>query len=171
VPAVAAAGDGYAACRFRCACHVGSHPSRSIRIKHIAKALAATLALGSTFALAQTYPAPRPVVPTDNAAAPADSDASGYWSQHAKGGYMTREDTINYRNGNMQGASNAGGPAVDYSQIDTNHDGRTSQSEWMAWQRGARSGSMDSGSGTSSGSPRGSDQGAAGRNNNNNTGR
>jgi len=109
-------------------------------------------------------------VPTDNAAAPADSDASGYWSQHAKGGYMTREDTINYRNGNMQGAGNAGGPAVDYSQIDTDHDGRTSQSEWMAWQRGAR-GSMDAGSGTSSGSPRGSDQGAAGRNNNNNTGR
>jgi Ca2+-binding EF-hand superfamily protein len=70
---------------------------------------------------------PEPILAGDSVIpnyAAADS-ADAYWSTHARNGYLTREQTMQYG-------------VRDFARIDGDNDGRVSQPEWNAWH-GARS--------------------------------
>jgi hypothetical protein len=55
--------------------------------------------------------------------------AKEFWSQHAKGGYMSKEDAMQFKG--------ADGKSVDMQKLDADSDGRISEREWTTYQQTA----------------------------------
>jgi hypothetical protein len=105
---------------------------RSVDMRKIAVAIA--LAMGTTLALAAddtkkvepkaTGDKAVTGSPTPQQGQPAGSDTAGaFWTEHARDGYMTKEQAMKYKG--------ADGKAMDFKKLDADNDGRVSQSEWQ----------------------------------------
>lgn len=51
-----------------------------------------------------------------------DDTAGAFWTEHARGGYMTKEQATGYKS--------TDGKSMDWTKLDANGDGRVSQEEW-----------------------------------------
>lgn len=56
-------------------------------------------------------------------------DPVAYWDDNAKGGFLEKGDALGFQA--------KGGKPVVWSELDTDADGRVSQSEWTAYHSGA----------------------------------
>ena len=105
-------------------------------------AVAVALALGTTMAIAaddagKTTPkatGDKPVTssPTPQQGQPAgssvgDATAGAFWTEHARGGYMTKEQAMKYKGKD--------GKTVDFKKMDTDSDNRVSQAEWQSYHQ------------------------------------
>lgn len=57
-----------------------------------------------------------------------NQQAGSYWTRNAKDGYMSRESSMNYKGSD--------GRSMEFSQADTDRDGRISEREWRAYHAG-----------------------------------
>lgn len=106
-------------------------------MKKIAAAIA--LALGTTLAFAgddakkaqpsatgdkatTTSPTPQRGQPAGSSV--GDDTAGAFWTEHARGGYMTKEQAMKYKGPD--------GKPMDFKKMDADGDGRVSQSEWQS---------------------------------------
>jgi hypothetical protein len=85
-------------------------------------AITAALALATSFAVAQD----KKDQVSNRSAAPHNETMPGtagdYWGKHAKDGYITRDQALNYKP--------ADGKAMDWKRMDADSDGKVSQMEW-----------------------------------------
>jgi hypothetical protein len=109
-------------------------------------ALAVALALGSTLAMAAgdkdkagtstgssatgagtSAGSPPETVgtPVGTGGAASGMTPEAFWSKHAKEGSLSREDAMKYKTPE--------GKSVEFDRLDTNKDGKVSQSEWNAY--------------------------------------
>lgn len=58
-----------------------------------------------------------------------DDNAAAFWTEHARGGYMTKEQAMRYKS--KEGA------AMDWTKLDSDGDGRISQTEWSTYHGAA----------------------------------
>jgi hypothetical protein len=99
-------------------------------------AVAVALALGTTMAIAADDKATpkatgdKPVTssPTPQQGQPAgssvgDANAGAFWTEHARGGYMTKDQAMKYKDKQ--------GKTVDFKKMDADADNRVSQTEWQ----------------------------------------
>jgi len=104
-------------------------------MKKIAAAIA--LALGTTLAFAgddakkaqpsatgdkatTTSPTPQRGQPPGS----SDDTAGAFWTEHSRGGYMTKEQAMKYKGKD--------GKPMDFKKLDADSDGRVSQTEWQS---------------------------------------
>jgi hypothetical protein len=100
-------------------------------------AVAIALALGTTLAFAAgdakkvepsatgdkaTTSSPTPQQGQPSARSGGDTKAGAFWTENARGGYMTKEQAMGYKG--------ADGKPVDFKKLDKDGDGRVSQAEW-----------------------------------------
>ncbi|MGH8726608.1 MAG: hypothetical protein ACREV9_00285 [Burkholderiales bacterium] len=91
---------------------------------------------------------PNAVPPAGTAIPPSQLDplASDFWMQNSREGFLTREQALGFRGTNRN--------AVDWNRLDTDLDGRVSQSEWSTYHSpGSIPGSRDFGAGGRPGFP------------------
>ena len=62
---------------------------------------------------------------TGKMGAGASGGAQDYWTQHAKGGYMTKADAMTFKGPD--------GTNPDMQKLDTDNDGRISEQEWRKY--------------------------------------
>lgn len=89
-------------------------------------AIAAALALGTSIAMAQSGGASGGGVGSAGVGNVGDVDASKYWSDHSKDGYMTGERAMAYKSKD--------GKAADMKAMDKDNDGQVSRTEWIEYQ-------------------------------------
>lgn len=93
-----------------------------MKMKNLAVAMA--LACGSTLAFA-TDPGTSPEKRGATDGSPKGNAASAYWTEHSKGGYMTREQAMNYKGQDDK--------PIDWGRLNTDTDDRVSEAEWTAY--------------------------------------
>lgn len=111
-----------------------------MKTKKIAVAIA--LALGTTLAFAEgdkaqpsatgdkattTSPTPQQGQPSGSSA--GDSNAGAFWTENARGGYMTKEQAMGYKG--------ADGKPMNFKKLDADSDGKVSQAEWTNYHGGS----------------------------------
>lgn len=99
-------------------------------MKKLAISLAVAMASGLTFAQMNAPKANDAVGNRSEAPhnATMPGTASDHWKQHSKGGYMTKDQAMGYK---MEG-----GKKMDWTKVDTDNDGKVSQSEWSKYHGG-----------------------------------
>ncbi|MGH8719693.1 MAG: hypothetical protein ACREV0_12250, partial [Burkholderiales bacterium] len=113
---------------------------RSVQMEMKKLALAIALALGTTLAFAgddakkaqpsatgdkATTSSPTPQRGEPAGSSVGDGAAGAFWTEHARGGYMTKDEAMKYKG--------ADGKPMDFKKLDKNSDGRVSQSEWTTY--------------------------------------
>ncbi|MGH8718904.1 MAG: hypothetical protein ACREV0_08195 [Burkholderiales bacterium] len=58
-----------------------------------------------------------------------DSNTGAFWTENARGGYMTKEQAMGYRGKD--------GKPMDFKKLDADGDGRVSQAEWTNYHGGS----------------------------------
>ncbi|MGH8726607.1 MAG: hypothetical protein ACREV9_00280 [Burkholderiales bacterium] len=58
-----------------------------------------------------------------------DANAGAFWTENARGGYMTKEQAMGYKSKD--------GKPIDWTKLDADADGRISQTEWNAYHGAA----------------------------------
>ena len=91
----------------------------------------------STAQPAATGNKPTTASPTPQRGQPAgssvgDDTAGAFWTEHARGGYMTKEQAMRYKG--------ADGKPMDFKKLDADADGRVSQAEWESYNRAGAAG-------------------------------
>jgi hypothetical protein len=86
---------------------------------------------------AATGDKPATASPTPQRGQPAgssvgDANAGAFWTEHARGGYMTKDQAMKYKD--------AAGKPVDFKKLDSDSDGRVSQAEWESYNRAGAAG-------------------------------
>jgi hypothetical protein len=77
---------------------------------------------------AATGDKPATASPTPQRGQPAgssvgDANAGAFWTEHARGGYMTKDQAMKYKDKQ--------GKTVDFKKMDADADNRVSQTEWQ----------------------------------------
>ena len=58
-----------------------------------------------------------------------DDTAGAFWTEHARGGFMTKEQAMGYKT--------ADGQPMDWAKLDADGDGKVSQEEWTGYHGAA----------------------------------